>query len=154
MAVALGFKLTSRCDVACHSHARLASTPQKGGNPQNVRSTTVHAARTVKRELTTQVARDQNCLRCGAQDSLIAEPALSDPLIEPETSGGARELLTWVYELPWTRIAIWATVAVAAAQFHYFFSVSCHEADVEPLLMLSHVTGNSFTSSCTLNQVH
>ena len=121
MAVALEF--SRRCDVACHSHVPHATGTRTGCNAQHLRSRIVYAPRTFKR--TTQPARDQECLRCSAQDALIADPRLSEPLIEPETSGGARELLTWVYELPWTRIAIWATVAVAAAQFQYFFGVSC-----------------------------
>ena len=43
---------------------------------------------------------------------------------EPQSTGGARELLTWISELPWPRVAIWLTVALTASQFHDFFGVS------------------------------
>ena len=56
---------------------------------------------------------------------------LQDSLIEePRSNGGARELLTWISELPWARVAIWLTVALTASRFQDFFGVgaSCMQA--------------------------
>ena len=54
----------------------------------------------------------------------IASASLQGTLVdEPRTSGGARELLTWISELPWARVAIWLTVALTASQFQDFFGV-------------------------------
>ena len=58
--------------------------------------------------------RLRTAIRAQLQGSLVAEPR----------SGGARELITWVSELPWARVAIWATVALTASQFQDFFGVS------------------------------
>ena len=54
-----------------------------------------------------------------------AVPAtLQDGLVaEPRSGGGAQELLTWISNLPWPRVAIWATVALTASQFQDFFGV-------------------------------
>lgn len=66
----------------------------------------------------------QRRLRCRAQtDVVVPEIPVEQPAQLSQANGGARELLTWVYELPWTRIAIWATVAVTASQFQDFFGV-------------------------------
>lgn len=56
------------------------------------------------------------------QCQVAAHATLQGGLVEPR-SGGARELLTWISELPWARVAIWATVAVTASQFQDFFGV-------------------------------
>ena len=56
------------------------------------------------------------------QCQVAAHATLQDGLVEPR-SGGARELLTWISELPWARVAIWATVALTASQFQDFFGV-------------------------------
>ena len=63
------------------------------------------------------VDRQQRCqveARATLQGSLVSEP---------RATGGARELLTWISELPWARVAIWLTVALTASQFHDFFGV-------------------------------
>ena len=56
------------------------------------------------------------------QCQVATHATLQGGLVEPR-SGGARELLTWISELPWARVAIWATVAVTASQFQDFFGV-------------------------------
>ena len=56
------------------------------------------------------------------QCQVAAHATLQGGLVEPR-SGGARELLTWISELPWARVAIWATVVVTASQFQDFFGV-------------------------------
>lgn len=56
--------------------------------------------------------------------STVPHATLQGSLVnEPRSSGGARELLTWISELPWARVAIWLTVALTAAQFQDFFGV-------------------------------
>ncbi|DBB10731.1 TPA: hypothetical protein ACH3X3_007221 [Trebouxia sp. C0006] len=56
------------------------------------------------------------------QYQVAAHATLQGGLVEPR-SGGARELLTWISELPWARVAIWATVVVTASQFQDFFGI-------------------------------
>lgn len=58
--------------------------------------------------------------RCGTALHATLQGGL---VAEPQSSGGARELLTWISELPWPRVAIWLTVALTASQFHDFFGV-------------------------------
>ena len=50
---------------------------------------------------------------------------LAMELTVPETGGKA--LLKWIVDLPWTRVAIWLTVGLVAAQLKDFFGVSCPE---------------------------
>ena len=38
---------------------------------------------------------------------------------------GGKALLKWIVDLPWTRVAIWLTVGLVAAQLKDFFGVSC-----------------------------
>ena len=58
--------------------------------------------------------RRRTALHVTLQGSLVAES---------QSTGGARELLNWISELPWPRVAIWLTVALTASQFHDFFGV-------------------------------
>ena len=61
--------------------------------------------------------------RCSTELNASLEESFA--VVEPRsTTGGARELLTWISELPWPRVAIWLTVALTASQFHDFFGVS------------------------------
>ena len=54
---------------------------------------------------------------------VAAHATLQEGHVAEPHNGGARELLTWISELPWARVAIWATVAVTASQFQDFFGV-------------------------------
>ena len=55
--------------------------------------------------------------------ALDESEGLGVELVVSETGGKA--LLKWIVDLPWTRVAIWLTVGLVAAQLKDFFGVSC-----------------------------
>lgn len=122
-------RLSAACtrSSCCHRRLQRGDQPAKhiSRRPQCIASP-VRAARRQKRCSTATLAT--------LQGGLVAEP---------RSGGGARELLTWISELPWARVAIWATVALTASQFQDFFGVQllpqlslsmlcCHQACGRP----------------------
>lgn len=115
-------KLTSRCQLTGYSQPYRPCQPQKRLHAVPKRD--LRAAFVTAVVSTFHKQQDQRCLLCRAQHDLVIPATPLEPVTEQQASGGARELLTWVYELPWTRVAIWATVALTASQFQDFFGVN------------------------------
>ena len=91
---------------ACHTRVQLADQPAQH----------IPAARH-KAGLGSCSGYHRRCAgatRATLQGTLVAEP---------RNDGGARQLITWISELPWTRVAVWVTVAITALQFQDFFGV-------------------------------
>lgn len=122
MAVSTVPKLTGCCALSRHSQSKHFSLLQP-----RLRAASHHflpAPFVTAVTNTSYKQQEQRCLRCRAQHDLVVPEDVLEPVPEPQARGGARELLTWVYELPWTRVAIWATVALTASQFQDFFGVT------------------------------
>ena len=134
--------LITRCPVL-QSFTR----PCRSGLPIHARLRHHHVADHAAKQLsrpsciaTSNSDRHQRCrtaLHATLQGGLVAEP---------QNIGGARELLTWISELPWPRVAIWLTVALTASQFHDFFGVGFgYAAAFTPYL-------NKDVQACSLEQ--
>lgn len=121
MAGTIVLKLSSRCQLAGYSQPYHPCPPQN--RLRAVLKRDLRAAYVTAVVSTFHKQQDQRCLLCRAQHDVVVPATPLEPVPEQQASGGARELLTWVYELPWTRVAIWATVALTASQFQDFFGV-------------------------------
>ena len=66
-----------------------------------------------------------SCSSFSRRRSGVACATLQGGLVsDTRNDGGARQLITWVSELPRTRVAVWVTVALTALQFQDFFGVN------------------------------
>jgi hypothetical protein len=71
--------------------------------------------------------RERSCRSGGAGQtatSLVASAAITVASEAQPASSAANEFATWLQDLPWTKIATWATVGAAASILVDFFGVS------------------------------